>query len=154
MILSNMDTAAEQAGTVLDDSLDHISDHLEIKSVVGICDPSKGELTGLELIVTLGPGSGGINLSSLTIELVLSDAHMFLVQGDQGFKAEKLLSGGNSNSSNIIARGDMFLVRFALPHGADGNDIIRLVLLPSTGFATTMSMIVPDTTTSTYISIR
>jgi flagellin-like protein len=153
LIMSNMDTASDQATVAVDDTLEMTTNNLEIKSVVGVCDPNTNELTGLEIMVALGPGSNDLNLSSLVIELVLSDVHAVLVHGETGFRSDRVLSVEHSNSTEIITPGDLFMLRFALPHGVGCNDHFRMALLPNNGFATTLSIIVPATLTTTYIRI-
>jgi flagellin-like protein len=153
MVLGNMDAASQQAQDAFDGSLDMTADHFEIRSATGVCDPSRAELVGLELLVTLGPGSGDLNLSSVVIELTLEDAHLFLTIGD-GMEVERVLSGGRSNSTSVIALGDLYTLSFALPHNVGPNEVVKVSLLPAKGFTTSTSFTVPDTITSHYISLR
>jgi archaellin len=103
MIVQNVDSSAQQAQTVVDQSLSTTANFVEIRSIAGICDPGRGELIGLEMVVALGPGSDDLNLSSLIIELLIPGTHVFLSNDAQGYEALNLLSRG-ANDSKIINR--------------------------------------------------
>jgi archaellin len=153
MVISNMDSAGQQAQDTFDGSLDMAANYMEIRSVVGVCDPAQERLIGLELLVTLGSGSGELNLSSMVVELVLADSLDILTLGDD-LQAEKVLSGGRTNSTSVIGRGDIYSLSFALPQEVGCNDALRITILPVNGFATSILLSVPDTMTATFISLR
>jgi archaellin len=152
MIISNVDSAGQQAQTVVDQSLATTTNFLEIRSIAGVCDPGRGELIGLEMVVALGPGSDDLNLSSLVIELLLPGSHVFLSNDAQGYDAEKLLSRG-TNDSKIIAHGDLFQLRFFLPEGLGAGQTLLVGLVPTDGFTTTWRIDVPDTISTQYIDL-
>jgi archaellin len=154
MILDNTSMGAEEAQEVFDESLESVTNHVDIRTVVGVCDPSRGMVTSVELLVVLGAGSGDLNLSSLTIEIVLPDAHIIMVNGSEGFQAERVSSGGHENSTSVIADGDFWLLRITLPIEAQSGDSIRISIMPAGGYANFVILEVPDTVTTKYISLR
>jgi archaellin len=154
MVLNNTSMGAEEAQEVFDESLESVVNHVDIRTVVGVCDPYRGEVTSVELLVVLGAGSKDLNLSSITVEVVLPDAHAFLINGSEGFQAERISSGGNANSTSVIADGDFWLLRLTLPKAAQPGDSIRISITPASGYANFVILKVPDTVTTRYISFR
>lgn len=154
MVIDNTSMTGEQAQDVVDDALESTVNYLDVRSVVGVCDPERELLTGLEIVVVLGPGSQAVNLSSLVIELLLPQDHVFLTIGEGGFSSDRIISGGAVNSTSIIGEGDMFLLRFDLPYAVTSGQELRLSLTPAEGFVNFLILDVPNTLTARYVSLR
>ncbi len=154
MVIDNTSMTGEQAQDVVDDALESTVNYLDVRSVVGVCDPERELLTGLEIIVVLGPGSQEVNLSSMVIELLLPQDHVFLAIGDGGFSSERIISGGLVNSTSIISEGDIFLLKFDLPTAMTSGQEVRVSLTPAEGFVNFLILDVPNTLTARYVSLR
>lgn len=154
MIIENTSLVSEQAEDVVEGSLDTTVNFLDVKSVVGVCDPYREVVLSLEMVVVLGAGSADLNLSSLIIELLLPEEHVLLTCGDDGFSTERKISGGLTNSTTILGKGDIFLLRFDLPIPVHHGQEIKVALMPAHGFANFLYLDLPDTLTARYISLR
>ena len=154
MVIDNTSMTSEQAQDVVDDALENTVNYLDVRSVVGVCDPEREFLTGLEIIVVLGLGSQELNLSSMVIELLLPQDHVFLASGEGGFSSERIISGGLVNSTSIIGEGDIFLLKFDLPTAITSGQKVRVSLIPAEGFVNFLILEVPHTLTAGYVSLR
>jgi len=154
MVIDNTSLTAEQAQDVVDETLDNTVTYLDVRSVVGVCDPERELLTSLEMVVVIGPGSQNVNLSSMVIELMLPWDHVFLASGEGGFSSERILSGGLVNSTSIIGDGDIFVLSFDLPNAITCGEEVRLSLTPAEGFVNFLILDVPSTLTTRYVSLR
>lgn len=154
MIIDNTTLVTEQAEDVVAGSLDTTVNFLDVKSVVGVCDPDREVVLGLEMVVVLGAGSADLNLSSLIIELLLPGDHVLLTCGGDGFISERKISGGLTNSTTILGKGDIFLLRFDLPSPVHHGQEIKVALMPVHGFVNFLCLDIPDTLTARYVSLR
>ena len=151
LVVNSVGLAGAQAETVFDDSLDRVCRHVEVKSIIGTCDQYGLQMTGMEILVALGAGSGALDLKSIVIEVLVGSGHYILAYGS-GYTATKVLDGGGGNGS-VLARGDMCLLTFALPGGAAPNQNVEVAIIPTDGFEAWFSFIVPDPISSEAISI-
>ncbi len=154
MVLENTSESGDQAQDVVDDTLQGTVNYLDVRSVVGVCDPEREEVLGLEMVVVLGPGCDDLNLTSLVIELLLPGTHSFLAYGDAGFSADRIISGGRSNSTAIIADGDIFLIKLDLPAALSHGQELKLSLTPAEGFVNFLTIDVPPVLNAQYVSLR
>jgi hypothetical protein len=154
MILNNTSLAGNEAQGVVDDTLDGTTNYLMVKSVVGICNSSTGELEGMEMMVSLGPGSDSLNLSAVTIEVLQPDDHTILGNWSSDLEMERIRSSGRSESAAVMTEGDLFIFRFDLPTPARGGDEVQISLIPANGFVNFIIIDVPDNITSTYVALR
>ncbi len=154
IMIDNTSLAGEQASDVVDGTLSDTVNYLDVKSVVGVCDPDRGTVLGLEMVGALGAGSADLNLSALIIELLLPDDHTFLAGGEDGFSSERIISGGLTNSTSILGKGDLFILRFDLPSPVLHGEGITVALMPAHGFVNLLSLDVPDNLNVRYVSLR